>query len=142
MRPSSLLLVCPKWGLNFVPESSCTAEAGPLCGLVRLAFVVANPEKRAILSRREDWDGTMASEIRCLLEQNRQRGKKERLSSMSSPGLFVPTYGQPAKSSSGSSSSSRVLPSKITTAAGVTKRTRLPALVFNGRVEYVQVRRR
>lgn len=57
-------------------------------------------------------------------------------------GLFIPTYGQPAKEQQtprGSKKSRRELPSKSTYACSSSKRSLMPSLVFNGNIEYVQV---
>lgn len=75
---------------------------------------------------------------------NRPPQRKQATPSMSTPVLFIPTYGQPSKEqeTSGRSKNSRELPSKCTApshASGSSKRSLMPSLVFNGNIEYVQV---
>ncbi|CAM9408778.1 unnamed protein product, partial [Pylaiella littoralis] len=74
---------------------------------------------------------------------NRPPQRKQATPSMSTPVLFIPTYGQPSKEqeTSGRSKNSRELPSKCTApshASGSSKRSLMPSLVFNGNIEYVQ----
>lgn len=62
--------------------------------------------------------------------------------SMSTPGLFVPTYGQPAKvhALGKPKINNRAIPSKSAASRPiVSKRSLMPSLVFNGKIEYVQV---
>lgn len=63
--------------------------------------------------------------------------------SMSTPGLFVPTYGQPAKVHAlgkPKNNNGRVIPSKSAASRPLlSKRSLMPSLVFNGKIEYVQV---
>lgn len=55
---------------------------------------------------------------------------------MSTPGLFVPTYGPPVtdRASGRTKNNNRAIPTPL---AG--KRSLMPSLVFNGKIEYVQV---
>jgi len=123
--------VLPEVGFEAIPQSSCSSRKARQrsVGFHDHALATFEPPP-------PPWK---TAEIRSLLRWQAGPGRRQRtgrLPSMNSPGLFVPTYGQPTKSSS---SSSRVLPSRISTSAGIAKRPLMPALVFNGRVEYVQV---